>query len=62
MSITVGIFYLTIGVASVLSEEWEDGRQVTCGNGQVIDLRVAEDFYWLSPGWVEGDEYPENTE
>jgi len=47
-----------LGAASVSSEE----GQVTCGNGQTVDLAVGQDFYWWSPGWEEGDEYPENTE
>ena len=50
---------LALGVASVLSnEEFE----ATCGDGQVIDLAEGDEFYWRSPGWMDGDDYPENTE
>ena len=38
--------------------------QATCGNGEIIDLDYDnhEEFYWNSPGWIDGDQYPQNTE
>jgi len=45
-------------VASVASEVYE----VTCGDGQIVDMTEGEEFYWYSPGWMDGDDYPEDTE
>merc|ERR1712212_538547 len=53
------ILAIAIGVVALVdSKELE----VTCGDGQIIDLPLDEDFIWHSPGWQEGDEYPENIE
>merc|ERR1711862_284680 len=37
---------------------------VTCGNGQIIDLRdeFDDEYHWFSPGYNNNEEYPENTE
>jgi len=45
-------------VASVASEVYE----VTCGDGQIFDMTEGEEFYWYSPGFWDGDDYPEDTE
>ena len=36
--------------------------EITCGNGEVIDLEEGEEYFWYSPGWLEGDQYPKNIE
>jgi len=37
-------------------------EEITCGNGEVIDLSEVDEFHWYSPGWIDGDKYPENSD
>lgn len=35
-------------------------EELTCGNGEFIDLAVVDKLDWYSPGWLDGDHYPSN--
>ena len=50
------MFFQLLLAVSGLEEE------ITCGNGEVIDLSEVDEFHWYSPGWIDGDKYPENSE
>merc|ERR1711962_265726 len=56
---------LTAFLASTHGLDYDD-YELTCGNGEVIDLEPEEylydAFHWYSPRFLDGEEYPANTE
>ena len=61
----LGAFLLAAFVAISHGDEYED-MELTCGSGEVIDMEPEEylwnSFSWTSPGFLDGEEYPANTE
>ena len=59
---STGLRFALLVAASLVASVASDELEVTCGDGQIIDLPEGEDFYWYSPGWMDGDDYPEDIE